>query len=62
MKDDAATKGDVPAGTDDKDQAGASPSPKRGDRNMKYFAESGTQKTHPAKPSQSNVMRHGAGT
>jgi hypothetical protein len=55
--DDPAEPGHAPSGTDTPAEAGTSTA-KRGDRSMKYVARAGTQKTHPNKPSQSNVMHH----
>ena len=46
------------AGTDTPSQAAAEMEMDDGDRSMDYISRKGTQKTHPAKPSQSNVMRH----
>ena len=46
-----------PAGTNESAQAGTSPA-SRGDRNMDYMAKGGTQKPHPAKPAQSNVLHY----
>lgn len=47
-----------PPGTDIPAAAGTSPVRNTSERNMLYLAQSGTQKTHPTKPSQPNVMRH----
>jgi hypothetical protein len=45
------------AGTDMPKQAGAE-AEMDGDRSMDYLSKKGTQKTHPAKPSQPNVLRY----
>ncbi len=58
MKSEAGTTGDAPAATTAPEEAGTSPDPNLGARSMKYFAESGTQRTHPKKPTQPNVMRY----
>lgn len=46
------------AGTDMPEQAGAEFETDEGDRSMDYISKKGTQKTHPAKPSQSKVLHH----
>ena len=62
MNDKPALKVSAPAGTKDKDQAGASgvtPATKASDRSFTYLgSDGGSQKPHPAKPRQPNVMRH----
>lgn len=54
----AGRSAEAPAGTDMAEQAGASPAPMTKDRGMDYLSQSGTQKTHPAKPAQPKTMRY----
>lgn len=58
MKSEAGKDIDSPAGTDMPAEAGTTPAKRAGERSMRYFAQSGTQKPHPAKPAQGNVLHY----